>query len=263
MRKLTFMMATMAIVALAFSSCKKEEEKPLVINVEQTEVPGEMGNFVKLVAGEKTVEFDGKKASFDLDVTTLKQARYCEDASITISLLNEQKQPLGDFANLTTDTEVLKKALQGTIGNYTVKVTSAELSEEQIKTIKEKAKYAAATAAQGIDTWYFTGNLNGKYPVHIAINPEMTEGTYYYDKSGVNNPMYLDIIEFNPEDNSLQMEETNADRMVCGYWDVKVDKEAMEGRLNITFSGKTYGVNLDRYKETPKAGEFSDPNWKK
>lgn len=273
MKKLFMTLAVAGMVALATScgkdkggdSAKSEEPLMVVVNdsTQMAEDPNDMlADYVKLTNGKYEVGFDKDNATVEIDAEVLKQALFTIDPDMEIVLLDEGGAPVGDFAVMgVDDTKAFDTAIKGKPGKGKVKFSSkgadVTLSEDQIKTLKEKAKTVGLAKSQGVQDLYFVGEIDGKYPIHMALSGDLTEGSYYYDKSGVNNPMYLELDAFDPATSTLDMTERNADGVICGKWGVTLSEEGMKGDCLITFSGKMYNIDIPRYTEEVKPGEFS------
>lgn len=269
MRKFGFMTAAVAVLfGMSVVSCKQEEkeEKPLVVEVTEktADVPGQMADFIEPLRGEYTVIFseNGEEASVTLDVETLKQVLYTEDLDIQLDMLDSDRNPIGDFATLgLAEPKTLAKRFKKDPGKEKLKFTSEaagiKLNEEQVETLKEKAKYLKVSKAEGIHDWYFIGAVGGKYPIHMSLSADLTEGSYYYDKSGVHNPMWLTLENADFETGTFIMTERNSEGLRCGYWEGKMTPEHYSGTCFILLSGKEYRCVLDRYNGKPKPNMFS------
>lgn len=261
---IAILFATLAgIIAV---SCKKEEEKPLIVEMTEktSDVPGQMADFVEPLKGSYTVTFseNGEDASITLDMETLKRALYTEDLDIQLYMLDADGNPIGDFATLgLAEPKTLIKKLKKDPGKEKLKFTSEaagiKLNEEQVQTLKEKAKYLKVSKAEGIHDWYFIGAVDGKYPIHMSLSADLTEGSYYYDKSGVHNPMWLTLESADFETGKFVMTERNSEGLNCGYWEGEITPEHYKGTCYIFLSGKEYKCVLDRYNDTPKPNMFS------
>lgn len=257
-------LSALCILTLADCKQKEEEEKPLILEVtsETQEVPGEMAEYVEPVVGNYKVTFTPDEATVELDVETLAQARYTEDADLELTILDQNMNPLGDYAvmglaNPKDFDKMLTEEPSKSKLKFTTSTGGNKLTEEQINSMKEKGKYLRIDKAEGVHTWYFTGCVGGKYPIHMTLSSDLTEGSYYYDKSGVNNPMWLTVDSYDNENGKFVMTERNAQGMMCGYWEGSISPENYNGTCTITISGKEYDCVLPRYKEKPKEGLFS------
>lgn len=260
--------ATLALAsALCITGCKKsEEDGPLTVTVayDGVSVEGELNPFVTLTQGSKyEVKFTETGASVEVDLL-MEPVIYAQNPSITLTLLDEDKNPVGDFANFApADAEKFANDLTAYRENaetfkvkFTTEAAGIKLTEENIATLEEKAKYIAATASTGVHTWHFTGMIGGKYPIHMTLASDCQSGTYYYDKSGVNNYMVL-VPGFRDKDGTWNMSEENIQGMTCGEWQFNFIPEGADTKTTITVNGyKEYSQPLTLVDE-PAQGAWS------
>lgn len=88
-----------------------------------------------------------------------------------------------------------------------------------------------------------SGKLGGKYPVHIILDKGMKKGSYYYDKSGPNNTLNLEVKSFNRRTGKIILEETNDKGEVTGTFTGELTEKSFIGKMT-AFSGVTYNFDL-------------------
>lgn len=254
-----------SVFALGACTTKTEQPTKLTITNQTAEVPGQMAEFIQIKPDSCLVTFnaDNTEASIEAEIVTLVQARYVENPALEFEVLDENFKSIGDFATFAAgDTKALTdafKALRDSEHKLKFSTTAAKhtLTKEQYEAIRNTGRYLKVKKASGMHDLYFTGKIGGKYPVHMTISGDIASGSYYYDKSGSSNPMFVTVTSWNDATGDVTMEEINASGEICGTWQGKITADNFVGTCEITFSGKSYSCILPRYKEEPTPGVFS------